>query len=360
MDIDYSKISPIAIWEITLGCNLKCLHCGSAAGIKRENELTTKEAINLCDEFTSINVDEVCLMGGEPLLRKDWYEIAKKLKSLNIKIDVITNGFHKNREELIQKLKSIDPFVVAVSLDGSCPKIHDVIRHKDSFRLATEFLFNLKSENIDATIITTVNKINYNDLPNIKDLILDKEIAWQIQTASPLGRFSKKYALNEEEFYALGLWVDSLKKNYSKKELPLIGAHGLGFNSRYMDSLALYDKWIGCPAGICAFGIQSDGGIKGCLSTPDYLLEENIRKKSLKEIWLGENSFKYNRKFVKENLGSNCINCKHGETCRGGCISKSTSLTGILHNDPWCYHRIEEKLLKEEIDPRTLLNKYFK
>ena len=356
MKFDYEDVSPLVVWEITLDCNLNCLHCGSSAGKARPNELTTKEALSLCQDFADIGVDEVCLMGGEPLIRKDWFEISKKIKDLGMKLDIITNGFHKNREELVSKLSKLEPFVVGISIDGSNEKIHDRIRKKGSFKLATEFLSNLKKENIDTSIITTVNKINFKDIPKIKDLILGKQIAWQIQTGSPLGRFSKKYALSNEEFYALGLFIAKMKKEYSKKELPVIGAHGLGYYSKYIPSLALYEKWLGCPAGLITFGVQSDGGIKGCLSTPDYLIEGNCRERSIRDIWYDPNSFTYNRNFLAENLGNNCKNCEHSNVCRGGCISISTALTGGLHNDPWCFHRLEKILEKNKKDPNKLLN----
>lgn len=357
MHFDPKSVSPIAVWEITLKCNLNCLHCGSSAGKARPNELTTKEALDLCEDLADTNVDEVCLMGGEPLLRKDWFDIGKKVRDLGMRLDIITNGFHKNKEEIIAKLVKLDPFAVAVSIDGATAKTHDTIRRARSFKAAKEFLFAAKEANLPCTVVTTVNKINYKELPGIRDFILGKDVAWQIQTASPLGRFSKKYALSEEEFYAVGLFIASIKKKSPKKKVPVIGAHDLGYNSIFIPCLGLYSEWRGCPAGLCAFGIQSDGGIKGCLATPDSLIEGNIRKQSIKDIWNNPNSFKYNRQFNEKNLGEYCQNCKHGKTCRGGCISKSTSLTGKLHNDPWCFFRIEKKLEENGKDPKTLLNK---
>ena len=55
-----------AIWETTLKCNLKCSHCGSAAGNPRPNELTTEEALKLVEDLAELKTQDVCLMGGEP------------------------------------------------------------------------------------------------------------------------------------------------------------------------------------------------------------------------------------------------------------------------------------------------------
>ena len=354
MSYDFKRISPLVVWEITLRCNLNCLHCGSAAGVARLDELSTKEALDLCEDLAKINVDEICLMGGEPFLRKDWYEIGKKIRDLGMKLDIITNGCHKNKDEIIKKLVTLDPFTVAVSIDGGTEKIHDTIRRGGSFKKSMEFLFAVKEAGLPPTVITTASKINYKDLPNLRDILLGKGIAWQIQVATPVGRFNKKYALSEEEFYAVGLFIASMEEKYSSKEMPVAGAHDLGYNSQYMPCLGLYPDWRGCPAGLLSFGIRSNGGIIGCLSCSDKYIEGNVREQSIVDIWNDPNAFAYNRKFKKEHLGENCRDCKYGESCMGGCESQSTSRTGVLHNDPLCFYKIEQKFLKNGNDPSEL------
>ena len=56
----------LLIWELTLKCNLRCIHCGSNAGEKREGELTTREALNVVKDLADLGVDEICFLGGEP------------------------------------------------------------------------------------------------------------------------------------------------------------------------------------------------------------------------------------------------------------------------------------------------------
>ena len=67
-----SKFIPLSVaWELTLACNMNCMHCGSSAGQTRPNELTTKEALDLCDQLNELNAKFINLTGGEPILRKD-------------------------------------------------------------------------------------------------------------------------------------------------------------------------------------------------------------------------------------------------------------------------------------------------
>jgi len=337
-----------AVWETTLRCNFNCLHCGSSAGSPRPDELNTKESIGLIHDLAELDTKEICLMGGEPFLRKDWFTLGKEIVDNNIKLHFISNGFLIN-EKKISKIKTLQPHSLTISLDGSRAKTHDYIRGKPGSHTRIMKAIKLAHrENIPVTLITTVSKINMKELPELRDFILNNNIAWQIQIAMPEGRFKKNLALTKEEYYAVAVFIADIKKKYSPKELPVIGAHCIGYNSKYLPCLGLYDKWYGCQAGISAVGIKSNGDIIGCLAIQhDSYIEDNIRKRSIIDIWNDPKSFLYNRNFKVEQLGENCKGCKYGETCRGGCIGMSYGLTGKPHNDPYCFYKIEDEIIKK-------------
>ncbi len=142
----------------------------------------------------------------------------------------------------------------------------------------------------------------------------------------------------------MGLFIYSLQKKYNKKDLTIVGAHNFGFHSKVIPNLSTYPKWKDCYAGKNVLGIQSNGNIKGCLALSDKFIEGNIRERSIKDIWNDPNAFAYNRKFKFEDLGKNCKKCKYGKECKGGCITRSSSMTGIPHNDPCCFYQIEKEL----------------
>ncbi len=331
------------VWETTLDCNLNCLHCGSKAGAARKNELTLEEGLKLIRDLKKIGAREICFMGGEPLVRKNWYELAKEVKKQGMEFLIITNAYGVNND-VMKKLISLNPYVVSTSLDGGTAETHDHIRgKKGSFDKVMELLDLSTKAKIPTTIITTVSKINVHELPLIKDIILNRFIAWQIQVATPHGRFLKKFALSKEEFYNLGKYIASLQKQYSKKELPVIGAHGLGYHSKIIPCLGLYPEFRGCQAGLTILSIMSNGDVVGCLASQDEYIEGNIRKRSIIDIWNDPKSFSYNRKWKKEFLGENCKDCKHGEVCRGGCIGMSIGLDGKPFNNSYCFYKIEKE-----------------
>lgn len=330
----------IVVWEITLRCNLKCLHCGSYAGKGRPDELSIKECIKLCRDLADVGFKGIALMGGELFLRKDWYKIGKEIKDLGMSLSVVSNGFC-NGKDIIPKLTKLKADCVTVGFDGLA-EMHDHIRGvKGSFRRAVKFMTASKNAGLLTNAITTVHKINFEEIPKMTDLILeDLGVDWQIQEAIPIGRFPKKLVLSDDEYYSLGLFISSLQKKYSKERV--VGGHNFGFNSETISNLSLYPTWNGCYAGISVLGMKYNGDVVGCLTLSDEYIEGNIRDKSVIDIWNDPDSFAYNRKFTKEHLGELCKDCRYGKSCKGGCMSRSSSITGIAHNDPHCFYRIEQ------------------
>lgn len=340
------KYTPISVvWESTLECNMNCIHCGASAGFKRRNELTTREAKTVIDDLNRLGTKLITLMGGEPFLRKDWYTIAKYIREKKMNITIMSNGSLIN-EKIVKKLEKLQPYAMAISLDGGTAETHDKIRRvDDSFNHCLESLKLLRNAGIQTSVVTTVHKQNVKELPLIRDLLLNKGIAWQIQMCTPVGRFPRDLMLSKKEFYATALFIASTRRKYNRKQLPIMGAHNFGYHSEYMPNIMLF-PWTGCQAGISTLGIQSDGGIQGCLSLPDNYVEGNIRQQRITDIWNNSNSFSYNRKCNPKEMNGECAQCKYKKRCKGGCLTAAVSISREEHNDPYCLRLIEKDIQK--------------
>jgi len=339
-----------AVWEFTLACNLNCMHCGSSAGIRRGDELTSAESLDLCLDLKRAGCLGVALMGGEPLLRKDFWQIAELIRSLGMELSVITNGTIHDTGTFT-RLRELDPRAVAVSLDAADPAIHDHIRgRKGAFRDTWDFIRTAGEKGLPVSVITTVHKMNLAELPAMRDHLLDKNIAWQIQVAGAEGRrFPRELLLDEEEFYSVGLFIASTRKKYPIHRMPVIGAHDMGYHSLLLESISLAPEWTGCQAGVSVIGIQSNGSIKGCLSMDDSTMVGNVREMSVSDLWRRDGVFPYSRGFSIADAGDNCRECPHLSTCKGGCNEMSLMKTGEFHNDPYCFHRIEQRIFQKEL-----------
>jgi len=330
---------PLVIgWELTLACNLRCKHCGSSAGQPRPGELTREEALKLCDQFPALLVQEVDFTGGEPLLRSDWADIAAHLRDLGISTEILSNGIALE-PEVISKMKEVGISGVGISLDGLEP-IHDRIRdQKGSFQRVLEGIRRVLEADMPLTIITTVNALNIDQLPEIAELLRSLGVkGWRIQPVVPFGRVkgSGELLLNENTYLQLEEFANSWKAD--KGDMELICTDGLNY---FNETNRPEYPWRGCTAGLATCSITSDGKVKGCLSLPDEIVEGDLRKNDLWDIWFDPKSFAYTRQFSAEKIGSNCVSCEKIDECRGGCSSKSYGNTGDFNNDPFCTHGIQ-------------------
>ena len=333
-----------AVWEITLKCNIHCLHCGSSANSKtRKDELTTFEALDLIEQLADLGCKRVVLSGGEPFLRKDWAVLALRVRDLGMDVTFISNGFMVD-DDIVDLLKIIEPTGVGFSLDGGVEETHDYIRGKKGvFKRCVNALKICSKAGFYTSAVSSIHKKNINELEKILEILLENGVrAWQIQTATPQGRMPLELAIDEEEFYYLAQFIAQKRKEY-KNIIDIYESDCMGYYS-VLSKDFFNKKWRGCQAGLQIIGIESDGTIKGCLSLHGKDYEEgNIRNKSLAEIWNDKNNFKLNRRFSPDSLVGICKDCKWGQVCRGGCSEKAKSFTGSRYGSPFCLYQYEKK-----------------
>ena len=329
-------------WELTLACNLRCKHCGSSAGRARSNELTTEEALRLCDQFPALLVQEVDFTGGEPLLRRDWPQIAGRLKELGITTGVVTNGVNLD-QETVSNLVEAGISHVAVSVDG-LEESHDFMRGEAGlWRKSMNGVRHLLEAKVHTTIITTVTDRNIDDLPELFDLLVHLGIPrWRPQPVILSGRVGdfRSLPLRSETYLRLIEFFQTWGPKGREHGLELLRADGLGY---FFPCDTSRGEWNGCPAGLVSAGITSDGKVKGCLSLGDDFIEGDLREESLWDIWFGDDAFAYTRGFGPSRLGENCRECVLAEQCRGGCTAMSVGYTGKCNNDPLCYEGIAKR-----------------
>lgn len=332
-------------WELTLRCNLRCRHCGSSAGQPRENELTTEEALAICEQLPDLLVQEVDFTGGEPFLRPDLLIIAEKLKDLNINTNILTHGYGYSAKD-IENLKKAGISGAGISLDG-LEATHDYTRRsRGSFASVMKTILLMQEAELPFNVITTVNARNISELEELhEELSIAHVRNWRLQAIIPMGRVKEtpELQISDEDFLQLGKFIQKQNSKDSHDSPNIICSDGLQY------VLPTDKPWRGCGAGIVTCGITADGKVKGCLSMPDELVEGDLRQNSLWKIWFHPDSFTYNRAFTTADLGQNCASCEKGEECKGGCSSSSYVSANGFHNDPFCFHRINNRSYEIEL-----------
>lgn len=325
------------VWELTLACPFNCPYCGSGGGRVRENELTTKECLELIKELKELDCERVSLIGGEVFLRSDWMEIVEALVREEIRVNVISNGYIITEKEAA-RLKTCGVESVSISIDGT-EAIHDKYRQKGSYQKALDALEKLQAKRIPISVITTLNSENVQCLDMLyRELIKYPLYAWQLQACSPMGN-----ALGNQISYAFDHKnVIEFVSRTSKTAPFAVGvADNIGYFTPEEGSIRGNKSgeafFTGCSAGLSSVGIDSVGNVRGCESMNDpKFIEGNVRDESLISIWNDPERFSYNRKFVPECLTGKCSTCRMGEYCGGGCRSLNYFIHGRMYESPYC------------------------
>ncbi len=163
----------LVFWELTTGCNLRCVHCrASAQALASPFDLSTPDALKVINEISSHSRPILVLSGGEPLFRKDIFEIAAYATKKGLLVALATNGTLVT-SEVAQKLKDAGVRRVAISLDGADAATHDSFRGiPGSFNLALRGMAYIQDAGISTQINTTVTRNNMHQLPQMYDLAL--------------------------------------------------------------------------------------------------------------------------------------------------------------------------------------------
>jgi len=328
--------------ELTLACNLRCVHCGSSAGKPRPQELSRSEWRDVFRRLAALGGEEVCFLGGEPLLRADWEELVGDARDCALDVVLITNGLLLDEPTCARAARAgVDR--VAVSVDGTA-EVHDAIRGRGgAFEAARSALLRLLDAGLETGVITSVFRANFTALPALRDeLVAPYDLSWQIQVATTGGdRFDADLMLSPEQFHKLGAFIQETRRNHPT--LAVAGAHDIGYHSTVLADYGEQpqEAWRGCGAGVFTLGIASDGGVRGCLSLPDSWTVANLRERPLEDIWRDDGLFERNRRFRPEQLQGFCTGCPHSVTCRAGCAASALATTSSPFENRYCFFRIE-------------------
>ena len=305
-------------FEVTSRCNALCDHCGSRCTASKKDELspeTFKKVLDSVAENFGTKAIMLNITGGEPLMRKDLFEITGYADSLGFKWGLVTNGMLIT-DDVISKMKETHMSTITISLDGM-KKTHEEFRHvPGSFDRIISAIERLKKddfvEHIQVTFIATKNNIF--ELPEVYRLLSMLEIdSLRISGIDPIGRAkdNEKLMLSREDY----LYLFDFIKKHKASPLPVVWSctHYFGNTESTLDPTG---KIFSCYTGIHVASVLSNGDIFGCPNIPrrKELIQGNVLKDDFCEVW--KNKFEFYRN-PNRTKAKQCEECELWNYCKG-------------------------------------------
>lgn len=303
--------------ELTLRCNERCLHCGSNCGDVSSEEITPKQYAKFLAEVKGDfgTADKMlCITGGEPLLRKDFFDIMASAHELGFSWGMTSNATLID-EEVAKDLKRVGMATISVSIDG-LEETHDAFRRTPGgWKRGLNGVENLIKvggfKHIQVT--TVVTHQNIGQLDELYRIFDDMDIdSWRIINIEPIGRAKQhpELILTPDDYRYMFEYIR--RKRMEGEPVTYGCSHYLGMEYER----EVRDWYYICTAGTYIASIMANGDITACLDIerrPEFI-QGNILTDRFKDVW--ENGFQIFRKNLSDE-NEKCRNCSENCRCHG-------------------------------------------
>ncbi|MBN1600713.1 MAG: radical SAM protein [Chitinispirillaceae bacterium] len=350
-----SDKKPVVVWNVTRRCNLKCMHCYSESeNLEYDGELNKEESLRFLDSLADFKVPVVLFSGGEPLIRKDVFELISHARSKGMRAVVSTNGTLITQDVAL-RLKDAGLSYVGVSLDGLRDR-HDYFRGlKGAFDRSIEGIRACTKAGVKVGLRFTITRDNVEDIPGVFKLLENEEVP-------RICFYHLVYTGRAAELAEMDLdhdetrkWVDRIIDSTAELHRKGHAAEVLTVDN-HADGVYLYQRMVreksphaenvlellkmngGNNSGIGIGCVSWDGTVYPDQFWRHYSLG-NVREKPFGEIWTSnEEPLLVQLRNRKTLLKGKCSRCIYQNICNGNFrVRAEAARGGLWEEDPACY-----------------------
>jgi len=305
--------APICLtWELTYACNLACVHCLSSSGRRDPRELSTAEAKAVLDELHDLQVFYINIGGGEPTIRRDFFEIVEHSISRDIGVKFSTNGAFIT-DEAARRLAAMDYLDIQISLDGLDAATNDPVRGEGSYETARRAMDRLAAAGFGPFKISiVVTRHNVDQLDGFEALADSYGAQLRVTRLRPSGR-------------GADTWHDLHPTNDQQMQIYrwLLSHPNVLTGDSFFHLNALGEPLPGlnmCGAGRVVCLIDPVGEVYAC----PFVIHDEFRAGSVRDeggftkVWRESELFQELRQ--PQSAGA-CASCGSYDACQGGCMA---------------------------------------
>ena len=341
-------VKPVVIWNLTRRCNLRCRHCyTTSADVDFPGELTPEQAMATLEDLGTFGIPALILSGGEPLVRRDLFQIATRAREMGMFLALSTNGTHVHGETA-DRVAEIGFDYVGISLDG-IGDTNDWFRGKQgAFDQAVAGVRACKERGVKVGVRFTITTDNAHQLPELLALCdhegVDKFYLSHLVYA---GRGDKHRGEDAEWHHtrqAMDLLIDRAWIA-AAEDMPLEIVTGNNdadavyflrwaehrFPKEKVDNLRAHlEAWGGNASGVGVANIDPQGKVHPDTYWSDYTIG-SVKERPFSQLWTGDDPMLAQLRLRPRPLKGRCGACAFNEVCGGNTRIRALQLTG----DPW-------------------------
>lgn len=318
------------VWISTNACNARCLHCSSASERRTPDELTAAEVVSLFDEFADYGVLDLAVSGGEPLMRRDLFDLVAHATSRGLAVGVGSNGGGITPRQA-QGLFDARVNRFQVSLDGLADAHDRLRRWPGLFDRVHRSIRTAREAGLRVHVCCTINRFNVWGLEAFAAHVATLGVArLNFSRYVPTGRGTDALDLTPAEWRSVVERCARLRREY-RGTMDIVGH--LAQQVLVDEELRDMPTFVGCQAGAGQGCVTANGTVFPCVLLP--VAVGNVRDRPFREIWAESPVLRALRS--RETLSGACGACPERPRC-GGCRAVAYAKTGdYLATDPRCW-----------------------
>ncbi|PRY21874.1 heme d1 biosynthesis radical SAM protein NirJ [Aliiruegeria haliotis] len=341
-------VKPVVIWNLTRRCNLRCRHCYTvSADVDFPGELTHEQAMETLEDLGRFRIPALILSGGEPLDRKDLFEIAETARPMVRMLALSTNGT-KIHGENADRVAEIGFDYVGISIDG-IGATNDWFRGVDgAFDDALRGVRECKKRGIKVGLRFTLTEGNHQHLPDLLKLCDDEGVdKFYLSHLVYAGRGDKHRGEDAAHLRTRAAMEMLFDRAWvaAAEDMPLDIVTGnndadavffLKWAQRNFDDVRVahlrrhLEAWGGNSSGLGVANIDTLGNVHPDTYWSDYTIG-SVKTARFSDLWTGDDPMLAQLRTRPRPLKGRCGACRFKEVCGGNTRIRALQLTG----DPW-------------------------
>jgi radical SAM protein with 4Fe4S-binding SPASM domain len=319
--------------QLTRACNLRCTHCFVDIMAKPDpHELSTTQMLALFHELAQAGAPVVVLGGGEPMLRRDFWELVDGVRDAGLFASLCTNGTLVS-EEAARRLASSSIREYSISIDGPDEESHARMRGPGRFEQAVTAIRRLRDAGVpEVQIRVTVTRTNVERLIDFVDVATRSgahKIAFKPFRRTETGAAFENAALDVDRLTYMRA-IERARAVWPSSAPPAEWDDGVP--ERTPDWTEIIPAF-GCVGGTTSASVMYDGRVVGCgfvLDPRDWSLHAH----SLLECWHDAPTV-HAWRTLDGNDGCKS-ECDNFSSCGGGCRARAIGSGRTMRDkDPW-------------------------